>query len=180
MEWSTAYVSGVAEGHFLDWSRFFFWQKAISLLVVLLLHFVWKVTPVLGTQPFSLQELKYSHHSGSQRASCWSSTSVSYNIRHTCSLTPQFYTFINTVGGRVRVAVIAIQISDTSQRLMDKLNNPSSWCQLVIDQLINPFHMAMQNAKQYKASSDFNSYYLFIFTVFWGGLPWKVLSIINN
>lgn len=31
--------------------------------------------------------------------------------------------------------------------------------------------MAMQNAKQYKASSDFNSYYLFIFTVFWGGLP---------
>lgn len=49
-------------------------------------------------------------HSGSQCASCWSSTSVSYDIRHICSVTPQSYTFINKVWGGVRVAVIAIEI----------------------------------------------------------------------
>ena len=50
--------------------------------------------------PFSLQELKYSLHSTSQRASCRSSTCVSCNTPHVCSMTPQRYTFINKVVGR--------------------------------------------------------------------------------
>ncbi len=63
-----------------------------------------------GNQASSLPELKYSHRSGSQRASCWSFTSVRYKIRHICSVRPQCYTFINKVEWGVKVAVIAVQI----------------------------------------------------------------------
>lgn len=91
--------------------------------------------------PFSLQELKYSLHSRSQRASCRSSTRVSCNIPHVCSMTPQRYTFINKVvwGGREREwewLLLLFRSSDTSRRFMNTPNNPSSWCQPVVDQSV--------------------------------------------
>lgn len=77
----------------------------------------------------------------SERASCRSSTRVSCNIPHVCSMTPQRYTFINKVvwGGREREwewLLLLFRSSDTSRRFMNTPNNPSSWCQPVVDQSV--------------------------------------------
>lgn len=54
-------------------------------------------------------------------------------------------------GGAWEWLLLLLRSSDTSQRLMNKQNNPSFWCQPVIDQSgVFFLHAVMQNAKQPK------------------------------
>lgn len=115
---------------------FFFSRKAIFLLVAPLLYFVWKVTPVLGVQPFSLPELKNSHQSGSRQANCWSSTFVTYNIYNKSAVWHHVVLPLPRLREEWEWWLLLFRSTNTSRRLMNKLNNPSSWCQPVIDQSV--------------------------------------------